>query len=304
MRLGRLGDNDKRWGNWTFSKKDKRSDGRKDPFFCYFHIESVVDEDEIHQKPINDITCTTISFHLSWFGSIRYVIRKPLIKPILLKVHAKSWSQETIDRLGRDFYYEVVNRKYGFTLTKTTMHLELGSSAGYSDHEVGKTYIIDYPWTLDHVKTTNFNANDFTPTLERREGVYRANYLIQDYDGEYLVVSAYKFRLSYYRCKGIFKWFRYLLPLKHFWSTDLHFSKETGREKGSWKGGTIGTSVNTTENESISDAVTRYCDEHGMKCIGFIGFLKGELTDDTIQKAVDKYLPKYTNLLNSTKQEV
>ena len=131
-----------------------------------------------------------------------------------------------------------------------------------------------------------------------------ANFLIRDFDGEVLVASAYKRRMDFYRGKGLFKWISYLLPFKRFWHTELYFSKETGGRKGSWKGGIIGSSIQSDETEDIVDSVKRYCDEHGMVELGFIGYTVGPIKKENILPAVKDMLPIYINFLNPKTEEM
>jgi len=293
-------------GNWTFSKAEKLPEGRKRSFFFYFHIESKTNEETVNTLPIDQCSRTVVSMHCSYLGSVRYAFNKAYIKPILMKVFPKSWSEETVKRLGRNWYYDVHDLTYGISLTESSLHIvkrtnDMGS--------LDKTTIYDYPWTLDYVNRIDYNANTNEPLTfvkgsPTHDQVNRQHFLIQDYDGEYLVTSAYKEQLIYYRCKGILKPFRYLLPKKSFWLTDLWFSKETGGEKGSWKGGTIGSSERTNKKESIEDSVLRYCEKHGMKMIGSLGYSVGHLTDEEITRLVSEHYPTYVNLLNPQKPEV
>lgn len=307
MWLGRLGENDKHWGNWTVSKSSKRLDGKKPEFFIYANIESNTRESGVEELPLGQVTRTSITFHWSAFGSIRYVLPWVLVKPRLTKVVPKSWTEKDIERLGRNWYYNVSERRYGFNMTRTGIQISLGSTP-FSN--MGKTYLFDYPWTIDHYETISYNADTGMPSLfipkftSVRGTVTCANYLIQDYDGEYLVVSCFKQEARYYRCKGILKPFRYLLPKKSYWRSDFWFSKETGAEKGSWKGGTIGSSIPSNKNEAIEDSLKRYCEERKINVIGFIGYSVGTVTKDMATEMVLRHYPQYINLLNPKPIEV
>jgi len=298
IRLGRLGDNDKRYGPLTVSRKNKSD--RKDSFFSYFYLETVTSEDDLYTTTLKDLFCNTITCHFSPIGSIRLRLPFNILKPKFVKVKAESWGEETIKRLGRDWYYDVRENRTGFNVTNTGFQFKLPGK---------RTVVVDWPWGIDHKETVYFDPRDGKPyknysKYENRDHFHFSNYLIRDYDGDIVTVSVIKVCRSYYRTKGILKWLRYLFPLKHYWSTDFNFSGETGAGKGSWKGGTIGSSILTDKKEPLFGSLKRYCDEHGMTVLGFIGYSEGELKKDCITEAVQKHLPIYLNLVNPTSKEV
>ena len=305
MWLGKLGDNDKHYGPLTISFRGKKE--KKNPFFMYCYLESVTEESGIEESTLEESYCNTLTFHLSMVGSVRLKLPFKIIKPKFTKVYPKSWDENTIKRLGRNYYYDVAERRYGFNMTSSGYQITLGGSM----FGIRKTIVKDWPWGIEHHSTTSYHANTNEPYRKdnskfsvERDNVTNANFLIRDFDGEVLVVSAYKRRMDFYRGKGLFKWFSYLLPFKHFWHTELYFSKETGGRKGSWKGGTIGSSILSDETEDIADSVKRYCDKHGMVELGFIGYTVGPIKKDDIVPTVKAILPIYVNFLNPKTEEV
>ena len=80
--------------------------------------------------------------------------------------------------------------------------------------------------------------------------------------------------------------------------------EEKDVRKGSWKGGTIGSSILSDETEDIVDSVKRYCDEHGMVELGFIGYTVGPIKKDDIVPTVRATFPIYVNFLKPETKEV
>lgn len=294
IRLGRLGDNDKRYGPLTVSRKNKSD--RKDSFFSYFYLETVTSEDLIYTEPLKDQFCNTLTFHFSPIGSIRLRLPFNILKPRFNKVGVKSWSKETIERLGRDWYYDVQETRTGFNFSGHGFQFNLPKR---------KTVVKDWPWTIDHKATTYYHSDTGEIHVTDKKycvssDVTHSNYLIRDSDGTVLVVSCCLVNRSYYRTKGILKWLRPFLPLKYFWSTEFQFSEETGAGKHSWKGGTVGSGINTTPDEPMVESLYRYCSGHGMVILGHLGHSSGPIKKKDICRVVQERLPVYRNLLGKS----
>lgn len=134
IRLGRLGDNDKRYGPLTVSRKNKSD--RKDSFFSYFYLETITSEDIIYTEPLKDQFCNTLTFHFSPIESIRLRLPFNILKPRFNKVGVETWSKETIERLGRDWYYDVRETRTGFNFSDHGFQFNLPNR---------KTVVKDWP---------------------------------------------------------------------------------------------------------------------------------------------------------------
>lgn len=270
MSLGRLADNDKRFGPLTISTSNQKWNA----FYLYF--EAFYDED-YDQKVYN-----TLSIHFFTWFVIRLVL-PVLIKPIQYKVYPKNWSKETIERLGRDYYWEYRSKRYGFLFNNTHANFVFGKTRNDTGMLVERSKHWDYPWkglnpiTLE-VYDHNNNLFSYVPTMC---GMYKLElpstyFELEDFDGERIIVSVRKEVRVYSRFQGFMKPLGKLLPKVRFPNMDIRFSKEVGPKKGSWKGGTVGHGIDLIGEESNYEAMQRYCEKYGLKFIGFAGFGFGE----------------------------
>lgn len=180
-------------------------------------------------------------------------------------------------------YHETIEKSYGFSADKTSLHVHYGIQPGSwsrddpknSDH----SKVFFYPWTEhDMVRHDYFNEDGslayatkqsngrkyFDQLEEARKAVQKKHFSFNDYDGEALVATCYIEEREWRRGIGFFKFLRLLIKPKIRRSMNIEFSGETGSRKGSWKGGTIGHSIDTSKGETMLSAFTRYAEEHNM----------------------------------------
>jgi len=231
-------------------------------------------------------------------GALTALIALPdwLLPPQRTKVFPK-WDEATITRLGRNWYYDVARREYGFSISGTgqvggavALHVHYGRQTMDSSTEKSKCYFL--PWTTwRHVRRSLYDLSGahFADIPERKRGLGvddpgfhnhweaahalekacpTASFAFKDYDGEDLTVTTRIEEREWRKGEGRFKWLSWFSkPIVHR-SLDLRFSGETGRRKGSWKGGTIGHAVNMEPGELHEAAFRRYCAENGMTFVG------------------------------------
>lgn len=198
-----------------------------------------------------------------------------------------GWDAETISRLGRDWYWEIDQRSYGFQLSKSGdvgnsdfLQVYYGRAGGsMMDSSIEQRWSYFLPWTQwRHVRHSYYDlaGNHFADAPEWgyrlgddsfakhqrvEESVPTQKFKFQDFDGEELIATARMEEREWRRGTGWFKWLSWFCRPKISRSLGLRFSGETGREKGSWKGGTIGTSISMLSGELHESAFRRYCDE-------------------------------------------
>lgn len=257
----RWGDKDKYFGPLTYSKDDR-----------YKHTAIVISsgDDEDRQG---------CRIRISGFGHTLILALPPVIKPWRKKVRA-GWDEQTINRLGRDWYWDVHEREYGFSYSNGFLNFALGRQTHDSSTE--QRWSCFLPWTQwRHVRRSFYgldgqhfwtepNHDGRLGTAEREDNWAKMKscpaqkFAFTDYDGEQLTAKTRIEEREWHFGEGLFKWLSVFRNSKISRSLDIEFSGETGRRKGSWKGGTIGHSINMLPGELHKAAFRRYCAEHEM----------------------------------------
>lgn len=224
--------------------------------------------------------------------SLTLIIALPnIIRPNMEKVYP-GWDADTVDRLGRDWYWNVDPRKYGFSYSDGHFNIYYGRSGGsMGDSSIEHRWSCFLPWTQwRHVRHIFYGISgehiydepkgpwgklgdkkwrehwDAHQACE--DAVPSMIFAFNDFDGEKLTVTAKIEEREWRFGTGYFKWLSLFRRAKIIRSLDLKFSGETGSRKGSWKGGTIGHSIEMLPEELHESAFKRYCIEHAMIFIG------------------------------------
>lgn len=207
-----------------------------------------------------------------------------IIRPHRTKVYPKSWDAETVKRLGRDWYWDIDPRQYGFSLSSGHLSVYYGRTGGACmDSSIQQQWGCFLPWTqwrhvrhsfyglegehlYDEPQTGARLGEDWEARRTREETVPTASFAFTDFDGEELTATTKIEEREWRFGTGYFKWLSIFRRPMIKRSLDLRFSGETGPEKGSWKGGTIGTGIDMLPGELHEAAFRRYCDdEHRSK---------------------------------------
>lgn len=256
----RWGDNDHYWGPFTWSYKDG-----------YPHWAIVLKSrgDENHER---------CSFRVS-LGNMTLIVALPdIIWPHRTKVYPE-WDKETIARLGRDWYWNIDPRQYGFSLHEGFLSVYYGRTGGACmDSSIEQRLGYFLPWTQwrhvrhslyglkgEHFYTEPEQHNSGLRTWEAyheaKDACPTVKFWFEDYDGENIIATTRIEEREWHFGIGWFKWLSWFRRPLIRRSLDIEFSRETGPEKGSWKGGTIGTGIEMLSNEDHESAFRRYCDE-------------------------------------------
>ncbi|WLA80328.1 hypothetical protein [Bradyrhizobium elkanii] len=268
MRAARWSDHDHYFGPFTFAW----SDHYRTIAVC---LRSSDDEDRL----------ATFRVSIGRF-SILSVVPGWLVRPERKRVKAKYWSEQDIERQGRDWYWDITPREYGFSINEGHLSIEYGRVTHDSSTE--QRWGCFLPWTQWRFVRHSFYGltGEHFWTIpkgmgwdERRkieEQCPTASFDFADYDGEKLVATTKIEEREWKFGEGWFKWLSIFRRPMVRRSLDISFSGETGREKGSWKGGTTGTGIDMQPGELHESAFRRYCDEEhrsksGKYQITFIG---------------------------------
>ena len=265
MRAYRWSDHDHYFGPFTFAWGD---------YYRTFAIclRSSDDEDRAATFRISIGRCSFLSAVPGW-----------LIRPERKKVYPQ-WDEATVERLGRDWYWDITPREYSIGVSDG--HLSIHYGRVTHDSSTEQHWGCFLPWTQwrhirhsfyglqgehlydeEHGYRLGDGANGAWEARRAREvAVPTATFTIKDFDGEEVIATTKIEEREWRFGTGYFKWLSLFRRPKIQRSLDIRFSGETGPEKGSWKGGTIGTGLEMLPGELHEPAFRRYCDqEHRSK---------------------------------------
>lgn len=174
-------------------------------------------------------------------------------------------------------YWDVHSREYGFCLNDGFLTLFLGAQTHDSTTTQSKSWFL--PWTQwDHVRHSIYQPDgshfadipgrgDWVNVLnDVLEKVGKAEFILDDYDGERIKATCYIEEREWHFGTGYFSWLKWFRKAMIKRSLSISFDKETGKEKGSWKGGTVGCSAEMQKGDTPEQSIRRYCDaEHRSK---------------------------------------
>lgn len=259
LRALRWGDNDRYFGPFTWSYS-------KDYPHWAVVLKSRGDDDSK-----NNGRC---SLRISLRKATLIIALPGIIRPHRTKVYPKSWDAETIKRLGRDWYWDIDPRQYGFSLSDGHLSVYYGRTGGACmDSSIQQQWGCFLPWTQwRHVRHSLYGLSGehvYTEPQGRAWEAYQAakdacptvKFSIEDFDGEKIIATTMIEKSEWHFGTGWFKWLSWFCRPKICRCLDIRFSGETGPEKGSWKGGTVGTGIDMLPGEDHEAAFRRYCNE-------------------------------------------
>lgn len=213
-------------------------------------------------------------------GKATLIISLPnIVQPERKKVYPSSWDAATVERLGRNWYWHVTPRQYGFSLSDGFLSVYYGRETHDSSTEQRWGYFL--PWTQwrhvrhslyglhgEHYRTDPKSTGgslgeprSWEAWREIEKNCPTAAFEIEDFDGQHLVATTRIEEHEWHFGTGWFKWLSWFGRPKIRRSLNIELSDEMGREKGSWKGGTIGTSIEMTQTELHESAFRRFCEQ-------------------------------------------
>ena len=264
--LRRWGDNDRHFGPFTYAK---------DKSYRSFAIVLGSADEEYPGT----------SLRLSGFGhTIILALPEWCLRPYREKVYP-DWDEATIERLGRDWYWDIDRREYGFSISEGFLQVFLGRQT--MDSSTEQSWSCFLPWTQwrhvrhsfyglqgEHVATLPDTGESHIGNPSRWESeraiadatpTRRFDFL--DFDGERITATTRIEEREWHAGTGWFKWLSWFRKPKISRSLDIQFSSEVGPRKGSWKGGTLGHSIEMLPWEIHEVAFRRYCKENNLTFI-------------------------------------
>ncbi len=242
------------------------------------------------------------TFRINGFGHTLILALPPwVLRPYREKVEARSWDAATVQRLGRDWYWSIDYRGYGFSILDGHLNVEYGRHTNDSSTEQRWGYFL--PWTQwrhvrhsffglqgEHVATLPDTGESYfgKPTRWERERAIATStptvsFDFEDFDGECIRATTRIEEREWHFGTGWFRWMSLFRKPKISRTLDLRFSAEVGGEKGSWKGGTLGHGIEMLGGELHEAAFRRYCEQNELT---FIARAASEPAPRPVQEAL------------------
>lgn len=250
----RWSDNQKQWGPFTHAR-------------------------DTGEKPLGIAICSGDEDHpgchlmLRGFGHTVIVELPPILKPWREQIIA-GWDPATIERIGRNWYWNVHEQEFGFTY-RSDGFLQVFFGAQTMDSKTTKVWCKTMPWKEyrqhreclyglegEEVYRKIFKPGeryDFEAWRAAKAACPKVAFLFLDCDGERILASTHIEESEYRRGFGYFRWMSWFWPSRVRRSLSIEFSSEVGPEKGSWKGGMTGHGIDMLPGELHEAAFRRYC---------------------------------------------
>lgn len=256
MKAIRWGDNDKYFGPFTYARKG------------YKGIALTLGSGDGEEYP-------GCRLRLSMAGHTLIIALPAIIQPWRIKRFPTSWDAATVERLGRDWYWDQHERQYGFSCSDGFLQVFLGRQT--HDSSTTQSWSKFIPWrNWRHVRHSYYDlagnlfwtepkkeaARKFGPWpswYEAKQACPSVSFAFKDFDGEALTAKTQIEERVWLFGDGWFKWLGWFRAPMIQRSLGIDFSNETGRRKGSWKGGTVGHSIEMLPGELHEAAFRRYC---------------------------------------------
>jgi len=212
------------------------------------------------------------------FGWVVRIKMPTLIQPWRRRVKADYWDAATIERMGRDWYFDEHAREYGFSLNDGFLQVFHGAQTDNST--TTKLWCAHLPWTQwRHVRRSYFDGkgNHFFTEWQRPRGFEfkdswhatraaelscpSSSFDFDDYDGQRITATCKVEEREWHFGEGWFSWLSLFRKPKIKRSLSIDFSAEMGPEKGSWKGGSLGHGIEMQVDETPEAAFRRYCEQ-------------------------------------------
>lgn len=225
-------------------------------------------------EPYNNL----VAYACGWVARLRL---PPILRPYRKKVKATYWSDSTIERMGRDWYYDTYRRDYGFSLDEGFLMVFYGTQT--HDSNTARTWSYFLPWTDWRLTRHTFydlngewvieltgselhGQESFNLQQHAEAVVPKITFKVADYDGTPLTATCYLEEREWRRGTKWCKWVSYFTTPRIRRNLSITFSAEVGPDKGSWKGGLIGTGTDVLPGETHEAAFRRFCTrEHSSK---------------------------------------
>lgn len=202
-----------------------------------------------------------------------------VLAPARRKV-AAHWDAATVERMGRDWYWDETRREYGLDFHQDAFTLHYGVQPDCWPGD--KTIRWTPPWMKWRHLGTRYLALDGSVFMKLSSSVSRRyeetkmlesavptmTFAFNDFDGEDIAATVRMDESAYACGEGRWTWLGMLRPHRFHPRYDIKFSKETGHKKGSWKGGMSACNGPAKPGELHEAAFRRFCDENRMTFIG------------------------------------
>lgn len=262
--LPRWSDNDRHFGPFIFARDSFARFG--------FMLTSQDDENERAYARVHFGGFTALTPIPNW-----------LIRPHKTKVHARYWDAETIERMGRDWYWDIHEREFGAYTAEGALHVHYGAQTHDSRTDHSRCFF--FPWRswriirhslygsdgehfADLECVAPFSSDDWKDRHRLQDECPTVSFDFLDFDGEQITAKTKIEEREWKLGEGRWRWLSAFCRNKVSRALDLAFSAEVGQRKGSWKGGTLGHSIEMRPGETHEQAFRRYCEQERLTFVG------------------------------------
>jgi len=211
------------------------------------------------------------------FGYWLRIKLPPIIRPFRYRVKASTWDAATVARIGRDWYWQYLEREFGIAVNCRN-HFCLYYGIQHDNSRNRSYWSCFLPWMeWTSVRWSGYGLQgewllDFEKDVrrwsEQRDLLPKASFVFQDFDGEVITATCHIEEREWHKGAGLFRWLRHFTKPHIRRDMSIQFSAEVGARKGSWKGGTVGHSIDLMPGELHEAAFVRYCTEQKLTYIG------------------------------------
>lgn len=256
-------DNDKTYGPLTIGKTD---------WGAYRVVYSSGYDDDYPNERHN-----TLTVHLGKYFIGR--LKLPYILRPFKKKTKYTFNPDTyFNRKGKDWYYSIYNREYGFSLSDGHLMVYYGPQTTSSNFSYSFSYLVpwlNYRLTKHHLlddkglvfwenlRLEDNNSYNYE-LLDKISICPKHTFMLEDYDGTEVLCKVYSDYKEFKLGTGNFKWVSKLTKPLKVRTLHMEFDKGIGRRKETWKGGCLSTSVIIHDCETKEDAFVRYCIDNNL----------------------------------------
>lgn len=258
----RITENDRKFGPIIYGPA-----GRNSGWAIHFNTSVYEEENDQELKHHNHLW-------VALFGWIFYIPLGSFIKPYHTKIVPESWDEATIKRLGRNWYWDCDNRRYGISKHENHVSLYYGRQSGCSNEDKTKGWFLPWgEWQIEYVSYHHADGTlhakqhhvkgriveSYDEMRKKKEELNKLTVTVKDYDNQIIQAHLHIEERKWNKGRGSFAWLKYFVKPMVRRVLQIEFDKEVGTRKGSWKGGLLGTSIDLEPGEESHQAFIRYC---------------------------------------------
>jgi hypothetical protein len=252
------------------------------------------------EKDVKEIDNSLIIQFRNWLLTIKL---PNLLRPEKV-MRPADWDAETIKRLGRNYFYDIYPREYGFCLSDGFLQIFFGSQSQFGPSRRWSKFLPWTQWTYIRHSIYDEEGCLYWSEFSKSNRTYWESYceyenikkvspkkffLVEDVYNNYNLVRAETTieEMEWHFGTGGFQWLKYFRKPLIKRTLEIRFLQDVGPGVGTWKGGLVGIGIGLLPGELHEEAFKRYCQQthnhkgvpYTLKFIGEIGFVNKKLEE-------------------------